>query len=178
MPSGEHEMIKSIWRCLVETLAEEMNLPLRSAGSMTQKWQAHEREIEADECFYIKSWPKIRGKRQFVPGVDPFSDLALEVDVTSLSIARLPIYASLRVPEVWRFEGESIHVLLLNDRGDYEESEYSPTFSGVSIAGLVPFLLMWDEDLFTIVRAFRAWLGQQLSRPKKKGKQPRRRKDT
>lgn len=178
MPTREHERIKTIWGRLVEVLAEEFNLETAAAGSMTHKREDLQRGIEADQCYHIRSWPLIIGKGELDLNVDPPADLALEVDVTSLSISRLPIYAAFRIPEVWRFDGETIHVLLLNDKGDHEESDASPTFPGVPISGLVPFLLMWNtDDDVTIVRAFRAWLRQQLARSKKK-RPPRRRKES
>ena len=175
MPSHEHELIKWTWGQLVAVMAEEMRIPVKGAGSATQRRKDLSRAIEADDCFYIKSWPRIRGKRKPDLAADPPPDLALEVDVTSLSLKRLPIYAALRVPEVWRFDGATIHVLLLNASGDYEESDHSPTFPGVPIAGLVTFLMMWSTDDDTTIRhAFRTWLRQQLARRKKQPRRPRR----
>jgi len=37
---------------------------------------------------------------------DPPPDLVVEVDITHPSLDKFPIYASLRVPEVWRHDGE------------------------------------------------------------------------
>jgi Uma2 family endonuclease len=38
----------------------------------------------------------------------PAPDLAIEIDITSSSIPRLPIYASFGVPEVWRYDGTAL----------------------------------------------------------------------
>ena len=47
----------------------------------------------------------IRGKGRIDLTVDPPPDLVIEVDITSPSLDRLPIYARLGVPEVWRYDG-------------------------------------------------------------------------
>lgn len=46
----------------------------------------------------------MRGKRHIDLRVDPPPDLAVVVDVTSSSLDRMSIYASLGVAEVWRLE--------------------------------------------------------------------------
>lgn len=178
MPSREHDRIKMVWGKLIDVLAEELRVTIAAAGSMTQKRKDLARGIEADQCYHTKSWPLIRGKRELDFSVDPASDLALEVDVASLSVSRLPIYAALRVSEVWRFDGATIQVLLLGPDGQYTESDHSPTFPGVPITELVRFLLMWNtHDDLTIAREFRAWLRDHLAKSKKK-KPRRRRKDS
>ena len=45
--------------------------------------------------------------------LDPPPDLAIEIDMTSPSIPRLPIYCALGIPEVWRFDGETMVLLAL-----------------------------------------------------------------
>jgi len=41
-------------------------------------------------------------------------DLAIEIDIASSSLDRLEIYSKLRIPEIWRFDGESLHVSFCN----------------------------------------------------------------
>jgi Uma2 family endonuclease len=52
--------------------------------------------------------------------IDPPPDLAIEIDITSRSIPRLPIYSALGVPEIWRFDGKKM-VLLALTNGQYQE---------------------------------------------------------
>ena len=53
--------------------------------------------------------------------VDPPPDLVIEIDITSPSFSKLPIYAQIGVPEVWRYDGERMTILVL------EGSEYAET---------------------------------------------------
>ena len=54
--------------------------------------------------------------------VDPPPELVIEVDITSPSLNKLPIYASFGVPEVWRYDGESMHILGLEGDGYVERA--------------------------------------------------------
>ncbi|WP_333312715.1 MULTISPECIES: Uma2 family endonuclease [unclassified Microcoleus] len=44
---------------------------------------------------------------------DPPPDLAIEIDITRSSIHRLELYASLGVPEVWRYDGKRLTIYQL-----------------------------------------------------------------
>jgi Putative restriction endonuclease len=66
----------------------------------------------------------IRGKMAIDLTIDPPPDLAIEVDVTSLSLPRLPIYGALGVPEVWRVYEGNVQILVLQD-GEYERADRS-----------------------------------------------------
>lgn len=60
---------------------------------------------EPDQAFYIgASESLIRDKDAIDLEVDPPPDLAIEVDNKSDSALALPIYANLRVAEVWRYQ--------------------------------------------------------------------------
>ena len=50
-----------------------------------------DRGIESDECYYIANAPRVRGKETLELPVDPPPDLAIEVDLASLSAAKLEI---------------------------------------------------------------------------------------
>ena len=80
--------------------------------------------VEADECYYIQNEPAIRGRMKIDLGVDPPPDLAIEIDIASLSLSRLPLYSALGVPEVWRFDGQQLTFLKLA-AGEYQEIEQS-----------------------------------------------------
>jgi transcriptional regulator with PAS, ATPase and Fis domain len=73
---------------------------------------------EPDSCYYIQNEPIIRDKEVIIVGQDPPPDLVLEVDITNPSDRRIPIYALLGVPEVWRYDGYSLEFLALQD-GEY-----------------------------------------------------------
>jgi Uma2 family endonuclease len=58
---------------------------------------------EPDESFYFAHEALIRDKDDIDLEVDPPPDLWIEVDNRSSSKGRLPLYAALGVPEVWRY---------------------------------------------------------------------------
>ena len=65
--------------------------------------------------------------------------MVIEVDITSPSINKFPIFAQLGVPEVWRYDGQRWIILVLE--GDrYAErggSTALPDLTGAVIQGLV-----------------------------------------
>ncbi len=52
----------------------------------------------------------------------PNPDLAIEVDISRPAVDRAGIYAALRVPEVWRFDGEQVVIERLTPDGTYTRS--------------------------------------------------------
>ena len=52
-PSIEHEWYHRALGRMVETITEELEIPIRSAGSTTLKLQLKKRGLEPDECFYL-----------------------------------------------------------------------------------------------------------------------------
>jgi hypothetical protein len=76
-----------------------------------------------------------------------------------LSLDRLPIYAALRIPEVWRFTGRTLLGYRLNAEGTYTQAEFSSTFPFLRLADLAPFLLkVFDVDETALTESFRQWL--------------------
>lgn len=158
-PSYEHDREKSILARFIEALTLELDLDLQSAGSTTLKNPLVRRGLEPDECYWTRNEPLIRGKRKLDLGVDPPPDLVIEVDVTRSVLDRLEIYAALGVPEVWRFHGEAIEVLLLQPGGHYETSQVSLSFPTLPMRQLSAFVMrcytMRETDL---VRSFVEWV--------------------
>jgi hypothetical protein len=107
----------------------------------------------------------MRGKDQIDLDTDPPPDLALEIDVTHSSLNRLGIYAALRVPEVWRFDGQVVHVHLLAPDGTYAESPSSRAFPFLPIAELGHFMsLRGVQGNAALIRGFRTWVREQIAR--------------
>ncbi len=102
---------------------------------MTWLRQAKQVGLEPDNCFYFQNESKIRGKLQFDLNQGPPPDLALEIDVTSQSLDRFPIYARLGVPEIWCYDGGWLKVYhLQNDQ--YVEVQQSAIFPQLDIGAL------------------------------------------
>ena len=88
--------------------------------------------IESDNCFYFQSEALIRGKLQLDLNQDPPPDLALEIDVTSKSLNRFPIYARLGVPEIWSYDAGEIKIYQLQGP-EYIEKEQSLVFPNLKV---------------------------------------------
>jgi Uma2 family endonuclease len=130
-PSSEHEEYRQALTLLVEELADGLGMDIRNLGSTTFKRSQLERGFEADVCFYVQSAEKMHGKTPIDPAVDPAPDLVIEVEITAPALNKLPIYADFRVPEIWRYDGATLVVLLLSG-AEYIESGKSLAFSKVS----------------------------------------------
>ena len=148
---------------LVFALTEELGLPLKCGGSTTLRRRRKLRGIEADSCFWIANAHRMAGRRRLNLRIDPPPDLAIEVDVTHGSLDRLAIYAALRVPEVWRLDGDTFTFHVLQTDGTYATATHSQTFPQVSPADLLDFVQQARQagDEHTVIRQFRAWIRQR-----------------
>jgi Uma2 family endonuclease len=147
---------------LVFVLTEELGLPLKRGGSTTLRRRLKQRGIEADECFWIANASRMAGRRLDLR-TDPPPDLAIEVDVTHSSLDRLGIYAALKVPEVWRLEGDLLTFHVLDTEGKYQVGSTSLSFPHVTPADLLIFVqqarLAGDEH--AVIRNFREWVRER-----------------
>jgi membrane protein len=130
-PSAKHERLSRRIADLIGVLADEMDLEVEDLGSATFRRQELDRGFERGSCFYVQNVERVLGKDQIDLAVDPPPDLVLEVDTTSPSISKLPMFAELGVPEVWRFDGSRLSMLRLS-RDSYREVDTSDVFPGVS----------------------------------------------
>src|SRR6516164_2611227 len=129
--SPEHERYNRRIADLIGVLADEMDVEAEDLGSTTFKRQELERGFEPDSCFYVENIERVHGKDRIDLAVDPPPDLVVEVDITSPSISKLPIFAEFGIPEVWRFDGERLSILRLR-RGNYQEVDTREVFPGIA----------------------------------------------
>jgi Uma2 family endonuclease len=108
VPSARHEKPNRILASLVEVLAEEMALDIECLGSTTLKRPDLLKGFEPDSCFYIQHAEAMRDKDEIDLTVDPPPDLVIEIDITSPSLDKFPLYAAVGVPEVWRYDGTHV----------------------------------------------------------------------
>jgi Uma2 family endonuclease len=160
--SYQHERYKKLLARLLETLTEELNIPIEAAGSTTFKRQTLERGLEPDECFYIQNQALIRGKQAIDLNEDPPPDLVIEIDITHSAIDRMEIYAAMGVPELWRWDNGTLRFWVLQ-RQQYQQVQNSVTFPQLSGTDLEAFIALGDQtDQTTIIRRFRAWVRENL----------------
>ena len=173
--SAEHERYSRRIADLIGALADEMDVEVEELGSTTYKRQELERGFEPDSCFYVQNVERVLGKDRIDLAVDPPPDLVVEVDITSPSISKLPMFAEFGIPEVWRFDGERLSILRLS-HGAYQETDNSEVFSGVS-AKAISQLMAQVKSLGRTgwLRLARVWAQEQYSKSsaKQERKDPR-----
>ncbi len=114
-PHLEHEGANNALATIVEITLEELDLDFENAGSTTFMREDLERGFEPDSCFYIQNVDRIRGKKKVDMRIDPPPDLLIEVDLTHDSSSKFGLYAALKVPEVWRYEADTLEIWQLDN---------------------------------------------------------------
>jgi Uma2 family endonuclease len=167
--SFEHDFFKYTFGILIHLICEVCEIPYVAAGSMTFQKKEIEAGFEPDQCFWNQHERYMRGRRAYDPQHDPAPDLTLEIEITRSALNRLDLFARYKIPEVWRFDGETIRVCLLQANGKYEEVLQSPTLPGIPIAELVQFLRSDPTvDNLTANREFRKWVRKHKPKRRKK----------
>ncbi|MBX3437491.1 MAG: Uma2 family endonuclease [Planctomycetaceae bacterium] len=160
--SAPHERFKKLLGRLFETLTYELEIDIVCGGNTTFRREDIERGLEPDECCWVANEPAMRHLNPWDPSVHPPPDLAFEVDIASSSINRQEIYARLGVVELWRFDGERLHSLML-DSGSYVAVPASLAVPGLVVNELLPFLYrMQLERENAILRSFIDWINETL----------------
>ena len=160
-PSTRHERWNRSIATFCEVIAEEFDLELDNVGSNTFKREDLARGFEPDSCFYVQNVERVRNREQIDLAVDPPPDLVIEIDISSSSLDRFPIFASIGVPEVWRYDGMRVAIFKLAG-GVYQEQETSEVFSGVTSQSITQFMEESKTLKRTVwLRRVRAWARQQ-----------------
>jgi Uma2 family endonuclease len=160
-----HENSSNLLGRLIEVLTEELDMPLRSAGSTTLNREDLDKGLEPDQGYYLENEAKVRDKDEIDLTQDPPPDLAVEVDISRSSLNRLGIYAAMGVPEVWRYDGDTLAVYELNENGQYDRVDKSPHFPFLPLAEVVGFLKKSHSMSETqLIRGFRAWVREQQAK--------------
>jgi Uma2 family endonuclease len=77
-------------------------MDIASYGSTTFRSKQKSKGLEPDECYYFREEARMRGRKRINLKKDPPPELVVEIDITSRSIPREPIYAAMGVAEIWR----------------------------------------------------------------------------
>jgi Uma2 family endonuclease len=166
-PLPEHEEWNRTIALLVEVLAEEMRIDVRNFGSTTFRRADLARGFEPDSCFYIQHEADISGKSTIDLTVDPHPDLVIEVDITSGSLDKFPLYAQVGVPEVWRYDGQRLRISILTAER-YVESETSlalPLLTGPLLSETLAQSKTVKRT--ALLRSFRTWVRQERRRQRR-----------
>ena len=166
-PRERHDHFKELLGRLLDVLTEELDMTYRSTGSTTWRRKAKKKGIEADSSYYLTNAPKVRGKREVDLKSDPPPDLAIEVENTTSALNQLRIYAALGVPEVWRYDGETLTIHALQPNGRYAEQSHSQFLPKQATEKIVEWLGKCDDfDETPWVKEFRRWVRENLVKPR------------
>ena len=158
--SFKHETVNRTLAHLVSMIAEELQIDTISAGSTTFKRQDLAKGFEPDSCFYIQNEGRISGKAEIDLDTDPPPDLIIEIDISSSSLNKFPVYAHIGVPEVWRYDGTRVVFFVLAGE-NYEAAEESRAFPVLTSAMATELLDASAEVKSTAwVHRVRQWVRQ------------------
>ena len=169
--TNPHERLRKALALLVESWLEETGGEYVPSGQLTHQREDLKKGFEPDECYYIQNWKKVSGTRQIDFKKDPPPDLMIEVEYSRKVDRRLPIIAAFKIPEVWRYDGDSLAILQLQPRkGEYVEVEYSraipdfpfdeaPRFLNMAVTGHVSYAELGRE--------FRKWIRSRSTKKPK-----------
>lgn len=169
-PEYIHERGASRLGKFVFALCSELGIACTSSRSTTfRKAGAGRRRgkgKEPDDSFYIARAEWLTGRDTIdLDAGDPPPDLWIEVDHRGSSKGRLPVYAALGAPEVWRFRTISgrLSFLRLTEGGKYEPIDRSLALPMLTPALVLEALAMgrnlseshWDQRI-------RAWVREKF----------------
>lgn len=160
MPLEDHEFAVRLIERFIYFLIAEMGMKIKTMGSTTLEREDLDRSPEPDNAYYIQNQPLVAGRTVNLD-TDPPPDLIVEVDITHTDINKLRLYASLGVPEFWRYNGQIWRIYRL-DAEEYQEVTTSPTFPFLPKEKLYEFLAQAVEDEVAAEQALRSWVRQQI----------------
>ena len=163
-----HEVPSVRFLFLVATVANELGLKSMSIGSATFQRGGEKRTLgagaEPDQGFYIQNHARLRRDRDpDLEAGDPPPDLWIEVDNRGNSARRLPVYARLGVPEIWRYRVKTKRLeflRLVEDRYDTIESSLAlPILSPANVLEMLAVgEALSDQEWIQVVTDRARWL--------------------
>jgi Uma2 family endonuclease len=164
-PNARHDRLKALLSGLVYIVSEALDCDLESFGSTTFKLRALTMGVEPDACFYVQNASRVIGTSDLDLDKDPPPDVTAEIDVSHVSTTKLVVYAAMKVPEVWRYDGAVSRMVFahLTEAG-YVEIASSRAFPLLTSATLTDFLEKGKKEGQTAtLRTFRKWLRDRVS---------------
>ncbi|BAU11945.1 hypothetical protein LEP3755_24690 [Leptolyngbya sp. NIES-3755] len=158
MPLEDHESFAEWIGLLIRVLVEELGLEMKSIQSTTLNYPSLNKGAEADKAYYIQNQSKVAG-RNIDLSQDPPPDLVVEVDITHTDIDKNRLYASMGVPEFWRFDGQALKIYQLQNQ-QYLEVDRSPTFPTFPKSRFYQFLEDCALGEVQASRSLRSWFQQ------------------
>jgi Uma2 family endonuclease len=123
-PSLPHEKDALTIAHIVDIVAAIIGVPILSAGGTTYRRNDLERSFEPDASFYIQNEAQVRDRSGIDLSADPPPDVVLEMEMSRSALDKLPLFASMGIPEVWRCDGQRVTIFIL-EQDRYRESSNS-----------------------------------------------------
>ncbi|NOT61909.1 MAG: Uma2 family endonuclease [Acidobacteria bacterium] len=156
--SPEHERIGGLFPLIIYVLASECGKKYLSLRSTTMRKRKRAKGLEPDDCYYFNNLAAVAHIKRMDLSVTPPPDLALEIDITSPSLSKAPIYAAIGVAELWRHTGKRMHFFRLEVDG-YVEIEHSDLFPFLTPEAVQSALQQGAlTDAITMAEQFRNWV--------------------
>jgi Uma2 family endonuclease len=157
-PQSEHERIKHIIELMVELVGIELKIDIECFGSTTFKRADLARGFEPDSSFYIKQEANISDKTNIDLSTEPPPDLVVEVDITSPSLAKFPLYAKIGIPEVWLYDGRKLtfHKLSADTYLEINSSLAFPFINSQDFTDFIEKSRTWKKT--ALLQSFSEWL--------------------
>jgi len=167
-PVAEHDRCHKLLESLILVIADELKRPVEAIAPVILKSPDLACATEPDACYYF-STPVLPHKPAIYLPQDPAPDLLVEVALTQSKLDKLPLYASLAIPEVWRYittAGEDVlkgKLLIYGLQGDrYSLQSQSRIFPGLSGDHILEFIEQSDSmSLSAALRLLRAWIQEK-----------------
>jgi Uma2 family endonuclease len=168
----KHELPSARLRLIITTVADHFGLEYQGTDSTTFS-KAGEGPYqgvgkEPDKSFYFASLDRLPRERDpDLNAGNPPPDLWIEVDNRVSSAGRLPVYAAMDVPEVWRYRAETKRLQFLQ----LVEDRYQPIDRSLSLHMLTPTFVLealaLGEGLpeSAWVRILREWVALTFPQP-------------
>ncbi len=144
-PLAAHERLHRIISAIITTILESQERDWEDFGSTTIK-RSPVAGIEPNTCFYIQNAAQVQGCTNLDLANYPPPDLAIESDLTSLTV--ISAYVALQVPEVWIYRNHQLTIYLLENQS-YRESPNSLAFPTTPVITLIPQLVKQAIDIGT-----------------------------
>jgi Uma2 family endonuclease len=114
-PLPKHEEYARFIEAMIVLYSDVLGVEIESYGQTTWRKRALRKGVEADGGYYARNARRVIGKPDIDLDVDSPPDIAVEIDTTNASQNKLPIYAALSVPEIWRYDGISAQIYELKE---------------------------------------------------------------
>ncbi len=143
---------------IIKAFCSIRKIPVRSGGRATFRRADLKKGLEPDECFYIQNQSAVKGLREIDLRKNPPPDLCIEVEFSRTVMPKLPIYAALGVPEVWRYRDGQVSFWISQPDETYIEQATSRALISVTSETVSRLLELQPDDDGEYLLAIQDWV--------------------